>query len=139
MTSHGTIQGYNCQALVDAKHQIIVQAEASGDGQDHHHIPPLIDSAKETMQALEHGEDYFEGTIFTADSNYHSEENLRNVKKSNWKLTYLTETLEHGILALPRRSAIDPQKTKNLPRMTLPTTKLITPIGVLKAKLLDAK
>jgi len=81
MTSHGTIQGYNSQALVDAKHQIIVQAEASGDGQDHHHIPPLIDSAKETMQALEHGEDYFEGTIFTADSNYHSEENLRKCEE----------------------------------------------------------
>jgi len=45
MTSHGTIQGYNAQALVDEKHQVIVQGEASGSGQDHHHIPPVIDEA----------------------------------------------------------------------------------------------
>ena len=33
-TSHGVIQGYHCQALVDSKHQIIVHAEAFGNGQD---------------------------------------------------------------------------------------------------------
>jgi transposase len=32
MTSHGTIQGYNGQALVDSKHQVIVHAEAFGEG-----------------------------------------------------------------------------------------------------------
>jgi transposase len=34
-TSHGVIQGYNAQALVDDKHQIIVNVEAMGNGQDH--------------------------------------------------------------------------------------------------------
>ena len=33
-TSHGTIQGYNGQALVDAKHQVIVEGEVFGWGQD---------------------------------------------------------------------------------------------------------
>lgn len=33
-TSHGVIQGANAQALVDDTHQIIVVAEAFGDGQD---------------------------------------------------------------------------------------------------------
>jgi len=77
MTSHGTIQGYNAQALVDEKHQVIVQGEASGSGQDHHHIPPVIDEAKKNMQALGHDEHYFEGTTVTADSNYHSEVNIK--------------------------------------------------------------
>jgi transposase len=45
MTSHGAIQGYNGQALVDRDHQIIVHAEAFGEGQDHHHIPPMLDGA----------------------------------------------------------------------------------------------
>ena len=77
MTSHGTIQGYNAQALVDEKHQVIVQGEASGSGQDHHHIPPVIDEAKKNMQAIGHDEHYFEGATVTADSNYHSEVNIK--------------------------------------------------------------
>jgi hypothetical protein len=32
ITSHGVIQGYNGQALVDSKHQVIVHAEAFGSG-----------------------------------------------------------------------------------------------------------
>ena len=31
-TSHGTIQGYNGQALVDGKHQVVIHAEAFGSG-----------------------------------------------------------------------------------------------------------
>ena len=31
ITSHGMIQGYNSQALVDAKHQVIVHGEVFGD------------------------------------------------------------------------------------------------------------
>jgi IS5 family transposase len=77
LTSHGTIQGYNAQALVDEKHQVIVQGEASGSGQDHHHIPPVIDEAKNNMQAIGHDEHYFEGATVTADSNYHSEVNIK--------------------------------------------------------------
>jgi hypothetical protein len=42
MTSHDTIQGYNGQALVDKKHQVIVHAEAFGRGQDHDHISPML-------------------------------------------------------------------------------------------------
>ena len=34
--SHGSIQGYNGQALVDSKHQVIVHGEVFGEAQDHH-------------------------------------------------------------------------------------------------------
>ncbi len=81
VTSHGTIQGYNAQALVDEKNQVIIQGEASGSGQDHHHIPPIINEAKENMKALGHDEGYFEGATVTADSNYHSEINIRKCVK----------------------------------------------------------
>jgi transposase len=52
MTSHGTIQGYNGQTLVDKKHQVIVHAEAFGRGQDHDHISPMIEGAKENLQKI---------------------------------------------------------------------------------------
>ena len=77
ISPHGTIQGYNGQALVDDKHQVIVQAEVFGEGQDHHHVPPLIDGAKGNMEAIGHDEDYFKGTILTADALYHGPNNLK--------------------------------------------------------------
>jgi len=77
VSSHGTIQGYNSQALVDDKHQVIIQAEVFGEGQDFHHIEPLIDGAKGTMKTIGHEEDYFKGTILTADALYHSSKSLK--------------------------------------------------------------
>jgi len=76
VTSHGTIQGYNGQTLVDAKHQVIVQAEAFGSGQDFDHVSPLVEGAKENLRALGYSGSYFEGKVLSADSNYHSQENL---------------------------------------------------------------
>jgi outer membrane murein-binding lipoprotein Lpp len=77
----GTIQGYNAQALVDAKHQVIVHGDAFGYGQDHTHIPPVLDGAKETMEALGHGKDYFEGATFSADTSYHSTINIKRCEE----------------------------------------------------------
>jgi transposase len=70
-TSHGVIQGYNAQALVDARHQIIVHAEAFSS-QDHENLAPMIAGAKKNMLAVGEDENYFEGKQITADSNYHS-------------------------------------------------------------------
>jgi len=74
--SHGSIQGYNGQALVDSKHQVIVHGEVFGEAQDHHLIPPMLDGAKQNMEAIGQSEDYFAGKTFTADSNYHDPTNL---------------------------------------------------------------
>ena len=81
MTSHGAVQGYNSQALIDAKHQVIVHGEAFGHGQDHGHIPPMLAGALTNLQSLGHGPDYFQGKILTADSNYHAQVNLRNCQE----------------------------------------------------------
>jgi len=81
ITSHGFIQGYNGQALIDDKHQVVVHAEVFGTGSDHEHVPPMMDGAKENMQAIGHDEDYFGGAIFTADTNYHSESNIKKCQE----------------------------------------------------------
>ena len=77
LTSQGTIQGYNGQALVDGKHQIIVHGQAFGSGQDAKHLEPMVDGAKDNMQKIGEGADYFKGKIFTADTNYHNQSNLK--------------------------------------------------------------
>jgi len=81
MTSHGAVQGYNSQALIDAKHQVIVHGEASGNGQDHGHVPPMLTGALANLQSLGQGPDYFRGKILTADSNYHTQVNLRKCQE----------------------------------------------------------
>jgi transposase len=81
MTSHGAVQGYNSQALIDGKHQVIVHGEAFGDGQDHVHVPPMLTGALENFQSLGHEPDYLEGKILTADSNYHTQVNLKKCQE----------------------------------------------------------
>ena len=83
MTSHGAIQGYNGQALVDRAHQVIVHAEASGEGQDHYHIPPMLDGAKQNMEEIGHGGDYFKDTVLVADVNYHGPANLNKCEEEH--------------------------------------------------------
>jgi transposase len=76
MTSHGVVQGYNGQAMVDGKFQVIVHGEAFGEGQDHYHVGPMVAGAKENLQTLGHPGDCLEGKFLVADSNYSSPANL---------------------------------------------------------------
>jgi transposase len=79
-TAHGTVQGYNAQALVDSKHQVIVHGEAIGKGQDNDNLAPVIDGAKKHLERIGKGSNYFQGKILTADSSYHS---VTNIAKCN--------------------------------------------------------
>jgi hypothetical protein len=80
-TSSGVIQGYNGQALVDEKHQIIMHSESFGSGQDYSHVIPMIDGAKNNIKMMGKGDKYFEGKILTADANYHSTENIKKCEE----------------------------------------------------------
>ena len=77
----GYVQGYNGQAFVDSKHQVIIHGEAFGNSQDYEHVPPMLDGAKRTMQAIGQGRDYFVGSVLTADTNYHSGTNIRKCEQ----------------------------------------------------------
>lgn len=76
-TSHGVIQGYTGVAAVDSKHQVVVHAEAFGQGQEHGLLKPVLeginetfaDSSKKTQCAVKDAK-------ITADSGYHNREML---------------------------------------------------------------
>jgi transposase len=78
-TSHGVVQGYNAQALVDSKHQVILAAEAFAS-QDHENLAPMLEGAKKNVAAIGKDETYFQGKQLTADSNYHSLNSLNLCK-----------------------------------------------------------
>jgi hypothetical protein len=75
-SSHGIVQGYNAQALVDAQHQVVTAAEATGVAQDFQQLTTVLPAAQQTAAAAGLGPDYYRGKILSADSNYHSERNL---------------------------------------------------------------
>jgi hypothetical protein len=82
-TSHGVIQGYNAQALVDDRYQVIVAAEVFGDGQDAQHLSRIMPRAKALRQVLGRGEQGFRDTTWLADSNYFSDGNLETCEQEH--------------------------------------------------------
>jgi Transposase domain (DUF772) len=71
-TSHGVIQGYNAVAVVDEKHQIIVNAEAHGEGQEAHLLQPMLESTREGLKEARICPEVFEQAKVAADAGYHS-------------------------------------------------------------------
>lgn len=80
-TSKGVIQGYTGVAAVDAKHQIIVDAQAHGTGSEQELLLPVIKAIQNALtdeQAL-----ITPTSLITADAGYHSEANLKHLAKLN--------------------------------------------------------
>ena len=69
-TGKGVIQGYTGAAAVDARHQIIVEAQAHGTGSEQELLLPVVDAMR--AQAL-----LAPASLITADAGYHSEANLQ--------------------------------------------------------------
>lgn len=77
-TSKGVIQGYTGVAAVDARHQIIVEAQAHGTGSEQELLIPVVQAMQDTLSA---------DSLITADAGYHSEANLKQL--SNMKIEAL--------------------------------------------------
>jgi len=79
-TSKGTIQGYNGVATVDKKHQIIVDAQAFGEGQEHHTLKPVLEAIRHRFNQLGIRKDIYKGRykpIITADTGFANEANMK--------------------------------------------------------------
>jgi hypothetical protein len=66
-TDKGVMQGYSGVAVVDAAHQIIVEAQAHGTGAEQELLLPMLEACAEQMDHT---------TLITADAGHHSEANL---------------------------------------------------------------
>jgi transposase len=69
-TSKGVIQGYTGVAAVDARHQIIVEAQAHGTGSEQELLIPVVRAMQEILS---------DASLITADAGYHSEANLKEM------------------------------------------------------------
>ena len=77
-TSKGVIQGYTGVAAVDAKHQIIVDAQAHGTGSEQELLIPVVESLK-NAQDKDDKHLLAKHSLITADAGYHSEANLKQL------------------------------------------------------------
>ena len=69
-TSKGVIQGYTGVAAVDARHQIIVEAQAHGTGSEQELLIPVVQAMQKILS---------DDSLVTADAGYHSEANLKQL------------------------------------------------------------
>ena len=76
-TSHGVIQGYNGVVAVDEKHQIITWAGVFGDSNESKHLPEILDGLQKNCQEASISKNILKGTKITADTGYHSEDNMK--------------------------------------------------------------
>jgi hypothetical protein len=82
-TGHGVIQGYNGVAVVDEKHQIIVNAEAHGEGQEAHLLQPILERTREELKTANVAQDIFQQTKVIADAGYHSNVSVSYTQKNS--------------------------------------------------------
>lgn len=81
-TAKGVIQGYVGVASVDKKHQVIVGAEAYGQGSESNLLIPAVESIEANFEEIgDH--DVLTQARVVADSGYHSEKNLEYLSTKN--------------------------------------------------------
>ena len=73
-TSKGVIQGYTGVAAVDAKHQIIIDAQAHGTGSEQELLLPTVTATRPYAT---------DQTLYTLDAGYHSEAGLKALADQN--------------------------------------------------------
>ncbi len=81
VSGRGVVQGYNGIAMVDAKHQVVVGAEAFGKGHDAEVFEPMLDQVRESFRSLGEKDIYRKAKV-TADSGFHTEEAMKMLADS---------------------------------------------------------
>src|SRR6266508_736651 len=76
-TSKGVIQGYDGVAMVDAKHQVVVHAQAYGEAQEHALFVPMLEGTRQRFEAIGEKSDMLKNVVISADSGLHTEANVK--------------------------------------------------------------
>jgi hypothetical protein len=69
-------------AVVDGRHQIVVHAEAVGEGQENHLLEPMVKATRENFEAIGGTQEVFADATLTADSGYHSKQSMEYIANS---------------------------------------------------------
>lgn len=109
-TGHGVIQGYTGVVAVDARHQVVVHAEAFGTGQEHGLLEPMLEKVAENLPATQASDSVLSEVKVLADSGFHCKESLGHLEAQQID-AYVAD---HGFRARDPRFATA-GRHKNLP------------------------
>jgi len=76
-SAHGVVQGYNGIATADAKHQVIVAAEAQGTGSEQEQLKNMIETSLKNLENVSPNPPKKEEIVILADNGFHSEKNIK--------------------------------------------------------------
>ena len=99
-TKDGYIQGYNAQAAVDAKAQIIVAHTLTNNGSDQAQLAPLLDGIKANLKR--------NPDEISADAGYCSAANLRTLSRRRIKGYIATGRQQHGTKSATAKRPVKP-------------------------------
>ena len=81
MSSHGVIQGYTGEAMVDEKSQIIIYAEAFGVANENNLVQEMVKQSNFTLESIKSRRGNLKGKILLADNGNSSKDNLEFLDK----------------------------------------------------------
>ena len=81
VSGRGVIQGYNGLAMVDAKHQVIVGAQAFGKAHEAELFGTIVEQVRENFRRLD-DKDIYKKAKVSADSGFHTEESIKMLSES---------------------------------------------------------
>ncbi len=113
---NGYIQGYNCQAAVDAEHQIVVALGVTNQAPDQEHLPPMLNAVIENCGRAP--------DAFSADAGYWSESNASHCENAGCDAYIATGRQAHGKRAKHDEQALgnrDPNEKRKAMRAKLQT------------------
>lgn len=93
-------------AAVDAKHQVVVHAQAFGEGQENALLQPMFEATRENLKATSEEENVWAEAKVSADSGFHSEENMKAVFQQKIDVTSPTTNSESATPASPLPNGI---------------------------------
>lgn len=94
-TDKGVIQGYCGVAAVDARHQIVVEAQAHGSGSEQGLLMPMVKATAPLRSA---------DTLITADAGYHSADNVAELAAENIPALIADNRMTCPVIFGPRKT-----------------------------------
>ena len=122
-TSHGWIQGYNAQVLVEEASGVIVVQEVTAQSADSPRLRPVLERMEQDLAALGVPEEECRPEVFTADAGYCSEANLGALAERQIDAYVATGRERH------HRGGVGPQGRVRTPLRAAMRAKLQTPEG----------